>query len=290
MTLFVNLRGIPSGGIVADEAQVLEDGATPIDTADFAARIRGRDMVLATHGFNVGQKSGVNALTIWGEHYGLASPAEYVGVLWPGDSRFLPILDYPVEGAEANRSGRLLAKFLNRWAAGAASLSFVSHSLGARMVLETVRGLERGREVRRMILMAGAIEDDCLVNEYRDAAARVQEITVVASREDWVLQFAFPIGNPIGEIVMRGHPYFNAALGREGPSEPIPLTKRGGAWQIPDRWDIGHLDYLPGERGGPQIPPPVVAVPGPDTPEPVDPTLKEWKSSWSAAVASRQLE
>jgi len=286
MTLFIDLRATPSGGITAEEATVWDDGIRPLSHSDFGSSIRGRDIVLATHGFNVGRASGVAALSRWNGLFQLPGASLFVGVLWPGDSRYLPIVDYPVEGEEAIRSGRLLAGFLNEYAAQAASISLVSHSLGGRMILEALDKLDR--DARRLILMAGAIEDDCLINEYRKAAGKAQEIYILSSKSDWVLEFAFPIGNPIGEIIMHGHPYFKTALGRNGPAQPIPLEQRGGAWQIPDGWDYGHLDYLPGTAIGPRFPPPIDA-PGVGERIPIYPDVDGWKSSWSAGAVSTEV-
>ncbi len=283
MTLFVDLRATPSGGICAAEASLWDDGTAPVTKEEFASRIRGRDVVLATHGFNVGRDAGIAALSRWSELCRLPSAALYVGVLWPGDSRFFPIIDYPFEGDEAIAGGRLLARLLNAEGAGAASLSLASHSLGARTILEALSNLDR--PARRLVLMASAIEDDCLTREYAAAARNAEEIFVLASREDWVLEFAFPIGNPIGQIVMHGHPYFKAALGREGPEEPIALEQRGGAWQIPDGWDYGHLDYLPSHPGAQALQPPI-AAPGPLDPIPEVPPPEGWKPAWSAAALS----
>src|SRR5215831_8299186 len=268
MTLFIDLRATPSGGVCAAEATVWEDGVRLISTEEFIARIQGFNVVLATHGFNVSRGAGIQALACWSALLQL-SPAEvFVGVLWPGDSKFLPVLDYPIEGDEAVKSGRLLANFLNRNAKGAASLSLVSHSLGARRVLEKLDKLDRA--VRRLVLMAAAIEDNCFQSEYQSAVAKAEKIYTLASRKDWVLQFAFPIGNPVGEIVMRGHPYFKSALGRAGPAEPIPLEQCGGSWQIPDGWKYGHGDYLPDNAIAEQIAPPI-QPPGPTLAIPVNP-------------------
>jgi len=179
--------------------------------------------------------------------------------------------------------------YLNRNATRAQSISFASHSLGARIVLETVRGLDTNP--RRVILMAGAIEDDCLVNEYADAAAKTSEIYVLASRSDFVLEWAFPAGNLIGEIIMHGHPYDHTALGRNGSVRPIPSNLHVGAWQIPDVWNYGHLDYLPKDTIGPVFPL-LVAAPGPDTGGPVDqndPASAGWKPAWSAGAVATLL-
>jgi hypothetical protein len=74
--------------------------------------------------------------------------------------------------------------------------------------------------------MAGAINDNCLIEEYQDVPKKVKEISVLASRGDYVLKVAFPcpFGNPLAEIVTRGHPYWQGALGHEGPESPSQLN------------------------------------------------------------------
>jgi hypothetical protein len=286
MTVFIDLRASASGGICAAEASVWDDGTMPLSAAQWAARVRGRDLMLATHGFNVGRQSGIDELSNWSRLMSLPGAALFVGVLWPGDSRYAPIVDYPAEGDEAISAGRVLAKFLNENADAAASLSMVSHSLGARMILEAVSGLQL--PVRRLVLMAGAIEDDCLVNEYQEAAGKAREIYLLASRKDWVLELAFPAGNLVGEIIMHGHPYFRTAIGRAGPARPIALEQRGGVWQIPDAWDYGHLDYLPSGAGASSLPPPA-GPPADSAAVPAVPAFDGWKAAWSAAVVSSEV-
>ena len=82
-------------------------------------------------------------------------------------------------------------------------------------------------KINALLLMAAAIDDNCLVNEYRDAAARVARISVLASQRDEVLKWAFPVGNPLSGIVTRGDPYWHAALGRTGPN-PSGSTRESG--------------------------------------------------------------
>jgi Alpha/beta hydrolase of unknown function (DUF900) len=286
VTLFVDLRATPSGGVCAAEASLWDDGSTPVQQVDFVERLRGRDLVLAAHGFNVSRKDGVDSLTHWNTLMNLPGNFLFAGVLWPGDSRYFPVVDYPFEGDEALASGRLLASFVNRQAAAAASVSLVSHSLGARVVLEALAGIDRG--ARRLIMMAGAIENDCLVKEYQNAAGKADEIYALASRSDDVLKYAFPAGNLVGQIIMHGHPYARTALGRDGPAQPLALPQRGGAWQIPDGWGYGHGDYLRSKAPGRPIDPPV-QPPGPSDPVP-DPSNDNWRPSWSAGAVSTQVE
>lgn len=285
MSLIIDLRQIPSGGFVANEAKLYESedpARKPITVADFVKLVSGKDLVLVTHGFNVSATHGMSSLEKWDLLCGLSSPRMFVGVLWPGDSQFIPILDYPIEVPVAKQSGELLANFLNTHANGATSISMVSHSLGARTILQAVSQLQRRTAV--LILMASAIADDCLAEEYASAARKSDKIHVVASRADWVLWFAFPLGNPVGEILLSGHPYFKTALGRNGPSSFQNIPSSCTHWQIPDQspnWDYGHGDYMPGGSVGPSFPAPL-AVPAEGDPLPRD--TSDWKPAWSAAV------
>ncbi|MEY4748944.1 MAG: hypothetical protein RIQ60_1158 [Pseudomonadota bacterium] len=287
MTLLLDLRALPSGGFVATDVAI-KDAATGarITPAAFQEATTGRHVVLATHGFNVDGIDGRDKLLAWDRLSALPYPRVLVGVLWPGDSRFLPVLDYPIEGAVALDAGRLLARFIDDTLAAAASLSFVSHSLGARTMLEAVLRM-KGR-AQTLILMAGAIEDDCLSREYRAAAAKAVNIHVVASTQDWVLRFAFPIGNPVGELVMHGHPYFRAALGRKGPSRSLPIPVPCERWQLPDDWDYGHRDYMTTSVNSPQIAPPL-RNPAPGDAKPATATADDWKPGWAAGVIATQF-
>jgi hypothetical protein len=290
MPLFIDLRASGKGGIVADTAQAWDDGTLLVSETQFAQRVLGRDVLLAAHGFNVDRQAGIDSLSLWNRRCSLPANGLFVGVLWPGDSRFLPFVDYVYEGSEAISSGKLLAAYLNKNASPAQSLSFFSHSLGARTVLETIRGLNI--KPRRAILMAGAIEDTCLAKEYADAAAKVSKICVVASVSDDVLKWAFPPGNLIGEIVMHGHPYDRTALGRSGPFRPLPPNLNVVAQQIPESWNYGHLDYLAQEAIGPPFAAPLPTLNSND-PIPVnvtDPINAGWKPAWSAASAVTQLQ
>ena len=281
MTLFLDLRATDAGGFPADEVTPRED-FTPISVADIAGRVTGRDVLVGTHGFNVNRTNGIQELSNWEKLLSLKPTDLFVGLLWPGDSRFAPIIDYPIEGPVAIQSGKLLAPFLNQNFTGANSLSFVSHSLGARTVLETIRRLNR--RVRFLTLMAGAIEDDCLSEEYRDAANNIDQISLLASREDEVLELAFPIGNLVESIIAPTHPFFHCAVGRAGARPPFPVVLNKN-WQIPDEWHYGHLNYLPASPVAPRLNP-AVLPPAEGTARPSD----DEKPAWSASFVSGRFE
>ncbi len=289
MTLFVSLRASTRGGIVAAEAHAMDDGVL-VSAPEFASRVEGRNVLLATHGFNVDQEDGVRALSLWSTRLALDGTWLFVGVLWPGDSKYVPILDYPYEGVEAIASGKILAAYLNANATRATGFALASHSLGVRVVLETIRHLDRAPV--KTVLLAPAIENDALAREYHDAAQRVStDLRVIASKRDAVLEYAFPAGNLVGQIIMHGHPYDRTALGRNGPLYPLPGDVHVSAWQIPVGWDYGHLDYLPKQAVGAPIntgssgPGPADAIPVAAAQPGIDP----WKPSWSAGAVSKGI-
>lgn len=282
---FLDLRADAAGGNLASQA-VPWDGGSLMTEAGVAQFVRGRDVLLGVHGFNVNRAKGIDHISHWGELLDVRSNEVLFGVLWPGDSRWLPVLDYPIEGGEAIQSGRMLAEYLNEHFSNAASLSFVSHSLGARVVLETIRGMDR--KTRRLIMMAAAIDDDCLRDEYRDAVAKIDHISLLASRKDKVLAAAFPIGNLIEDLITPTHPFWHAALGRNGPQSPYPQQLHS-PWQLWDSWEFDHGDYFHGcSNPLVKMHPPVDI--GPESAFPPTFWNSDTRPAWAAAFTSTRFE
>jgi hypothetical protein len=302
VTYFIDLRADSAGGnpvanvgdiVVRTDVQPDPNPWIPLLPGLIQA-IQGRDVLLGTHGFNVNRADGISNLSHWNEWLRLGANGFFVGVLWPGDARWIPVIDYPIEGNEAIKSGQLLAEYLAANFTGANSLSFASHSLGARMVLETIQNLSNSFKLRTVTMMAAAIDDTCLSNEYKDAASRMDKISVLASSCDEVLQWAFPVGNPVAGFVTRGDPYWHGALGRYGPNPPDQPSKLCKTPILPDTWDFGHHSYInctgraagPPEESGPFFPPPL-AVPSPGTSPPAN-TLN-WQQAWAAGFVSMRF-
>jgi Alpha/beta hydrolase of unknown function (DUF900) len=302
----LSTRAQSVGGPVASEVTVLDadrPGSTSDLTSELMATIHGRDVFFATHGFEVNQADGTERLGFWLDNLqqslSAASPGTVgpvpIGILWPGDATIPLFVDYIIEGHEAISSGNLLSRFLNKNFTGAVTLSFASHSLGARVVLQTIRGLAPQFSVRRVLMMAGAIDNTCLTDEYKDVFKKISqtaEVSILASVNDDVLAFAFPLGNPLQRIIDLTHPLFRAALGHIGPAAPLPSAPPlQSGWQIPDTFDYGHHNYLPGQvlpdfyKGSLDIPP-ARPLPPDGTPPllAADPDL--WKPAWSAGFAS----
>jgi len=292
---FLSTRAQSVGGPVAPVKILDADRpGCPYDlTAELLAAVHGREVFFGTHGFEVNQAAGTFHLTYWFDNLEIGN-AVPIGILWPGDCIIPICVDYVVEGREAIQSGNLIADFLNTNFTGAASLCFASHSLGARLVLQTIKGLSR--RVRRALFMAGAIDNTCLTGEYNLAAKKIDQISILASTEDDVLDLAYPLGNPLQGIIDRGHPYYRAALGHDGPAQPYPPAPGlQPNWQLPANLNFGHHDYLPGEPLMAEFPLPVdiPADQGPVPPAGTPPQLtdpKQWKPAWSAAFAATRYK
>jgi hypothetical protein len=246
MTLYLNFRTLPVGGGVGGPKPWGGDGvAGPIalkllSDASFAQRAIGKDVLFAVHGFNVNFENGVRSLGQLEAALNLEPSELFVGILWPGDF-WLPVVNYPFEGATSIKCGDMLASYCNKQLTGARSLSFVSHSLGARLVLEAIEGLKQS--ARTVCLTAGAINDDCLTDEYAAATKNSTATSTLASREDLVLQLAFPVGDVIADILNTDHAFGQPALGRGGPAPAAGRTVSPS--QIPDACDYDHGDYFP---------------------------------------------
>lgn len=287
MTRFLDVRVSPGGGPLAKTVAINQwtspnYNGLPLD--QLQSDIRGRHVLIATHGFNVNRQQGIDSLSNWESLLQLVPSSIFVGLLWPGDSVWLHGLAYPGEPKVANETGQLIAPFLDSNFAGAASISFASHSLGARVILETMSKM--ARKLRTCTLMAGAIDDNCLNTEFKATTVKVEEISVLASKKDEVLSAAFPIGNILGGIIAAGHPWWHAALGHTGPTSPWPSSFEA-PFMIPDGWNYGHGNYL-------QIDPthPVIAlpenVPTQGMPEPAG-GATGWQEAFSAAFASTRF-
>ncbi|MBI3568725.1 MAG: alpha/beta hydrolase [Gemmatimonadetes bacterium] len=251
MTLFLNLRTQNVGGSVVDpylldgDATVSPPALRAVNWAEIAPLVEGRNVLFVTHGFNVSYQDGARSLAMLGARLACTDSELFIGVLWPGDW-WLPVVNYPFEGEVAIDCGRRVAAFAARWMAGAQSISLASHSLGARVVLETAERLSQ--PARSLTVTAGAVNHDCLATQYADAASNAVAVSVLASQQDWVLKLAFRIGDPISELLRDDHSPFQPALGYDGPHGALPDSLHG-PWQIPPSANYGHGSYLPPSNG-----------------------------------------
>jgi hypothetical protein len=289
MTQFLDCRLAPVGGELATSVAVCQgasmDNYTGLDMGELLNAIGGQHVLIATHGFNVNRADGIACLSNWESLLRLPESSAFVGLLWPGDSIWAHGLDYPEEPRVADNAGVLIAEFLDTVFAGAASISFASHSLGARVVLSTINNMSL--PVRCVVLMAGAVDDDCLSNEFQAAAAKVGQISLLVSAKDEVLSFAFPAGNFFSGILAAGHPWWHAALGHAGAATPWPSNLQA-PFMIPDNWNYQHGNYLQIDPPPTPVLPIPIGIPPNGSPYPAN-GAPGWSEAFSAAFVSTRF-
>jgi hypothetical protein len=252
MSLYVNLRYGAIGGRLRTEPYLIEgDGrvARPLMAAltdkQAAERVAGRTLVFTVHGFNVSYDGGLRSLARLEEALAPLLPPHFlcVGVLWPGDF-MIPAINYPGEWRDAVNGGKALARYANTKLRGAADFCFLSHSLGGRLALEAVAGLDR--KAARVCLTAAATDNDCLESPYHVSVANSGLLTYLASKKDMVLKLAYPVGDWAGDLFMGDDDdALRGALGRHGAR--WPRTGRPKAWgfTVPDSPKYDHGNYFP---------------------------------------------
>lgn len=226
---------------------------------DFTAATRGQRLLVLLHGYNNSRSFGRTRLARFMEFVAAGGSSEpMLAVLWPGDG-WAKALTYPFEGRDADDTASSLCKWLTTHVDKTARIAFVGHSLGCRVVMNAAQQLFRhggSIQLDRICLMAPAIDNDSLgragVTCYRDATLGSDRVAVLASEEDKVLRFAYPLGD-LAQTILFGERW-GRALGRTGPDEhaanvldqiePVPKAD-------PKR-DIDHGDYLDVEKGSPQ--------------------------------------
>lgn len=253
---FLNLRHAAEGGAVSSGALslVTETGVVPCDHElyFFTQATAGKRLVVLLHGFNVDEPDGLNSL---GSYIQILPPLDdedmILAVLWPGDSKWLGPLCYPFIGSNADDAADALFSWLECNVDASAIFAFVAHSLGSRVTMNAacrlaMPGRLKGR-LERICLMAPAIDNNSLGSKgkhgYRPGTLAADRLAVLASKEDGVLHYAFPLGEFFRHIwSMEGLP---AALGRTGPRETDPevLAKLDPHMAYPGN-DIGHSNYL----------------------------------------------
>jgi hypothetical protein len=244
-TFILDLRSASQGGAVVPARLTLP--APTLDVLQHCA-----DIVFLVHGFNVSRQAGTVELGALAANLPALGAGAAVVVLWPGDSAIGP-LSYPFETNKADDSAVELAKFIADSLPQNPRLSLIGHSLGCRMVMETVRQLWiRDIPVAQVCLMAAAMDNDSLAasEEYREAAMHAGEVCVLYSPADQVLRYAYPLGNLLSAF-LHWNASSDGALGFTGPRAAsggsVPGQVRPVGILGANR--VNHGDYLPGAGG-----------------------------------------
>lgn len=248
MTWFVSFRSQDVGGPVVRSPDVVASEAVEKPTYTLVAplvverAVVNRRVILAIHGFNVSRPKGVRSLSRLEAALAPGADEIFFGVLWPGDW-WAPVINYPAEASDAVAAGQALARFVNEQLRGAESVSLISHSLGGRVLLEALAGLER--PARSVCIGAGAVDNDCLQGQYKTSTSQARRLSVLASERDKVLKLAYPLGDFASDFLWRdnGSPW-RGALGLKGPRTALPNPPVSHR-QIHRDDNYDHGDYFP---------------------------------------------
>jgi len=214
-----------------------------------------RHLLVLVHGFNNAESEVKNKYGRYvdilrpGLEKSRVAPDAVAKLHWPGNTAVgpFPILDfagYPIDVERALQSVGPLVAFLSRLIVTRPPgrlISFVGHSLGCRLILETMRQFgtagAAGAPFAVVSLMAAAVPVVLAEAGQPLAVAPAAARTVLKahSRSDWVLWLAFPAGQFLAWAGGIERAAYEEAIGRNG--DPA-----GFGESLPRKGN-GHGDY-----------------------------------------------
>lgn len=201
---------------LSDDPSTLTPEERGIDVVRDA--VAGKRVLMLVHGYNNEFADVIRAYDLIEDQVKKHMKTRYdlvVGYTWPGgDDRF----DY---FAAKTRSGSLAPRFcenlrqLHSSAKRPRSLDVMTHSMGARLTLESLKLLSTRKVVRNLFLTAAAVDNESIERgeEYFTANSRVRNSFVFHSRNDQVLKFAYSVAE------------WDRALGLNGPEDPADIMQ-----------------------------------------------------------------
>jgi hypothetical protein len=237
--------------------------AVPIDWSDLD-KVDHSHVCFVVHGFNVDRKRGARSGAAISQELGplgslnpslkLTDADLIIPVLWPGDG-FIG-WSYFTAFSQAHKTGEAFAKFLLNPGFDADEVSFISHSLGARVVLRSIdQTLARAKgrpkfRFNKTILAAAAVDTDALdSDEFPHISSQdgPSEIVVLSSMKDSVLRTFFTIGDEIEGAMWDNYDGTGRALGRYGPElSPGSRVRDKTRWyDFQGKANQGHDGYMP---------------------------------------------
>lgn len=253
MIYLLDFRGADVGGPVVP-GRILRMSGLPGPQGNEDDLVLEPTITFLLHGFNVDRQYGQDSLFRLAARLSRTIAGALVMVLWPGD-HWARAISYPFEGNDADDTAAELARFIERVVQPSTKLSFVSHSLGARVVMETLKRLGGFYPVGQVCLMAPAI-DDCSLSDpeaYASLVDATARVAVLASHRDSVLRLAYPIGDLLQAFFFFGKDSSSLALGYHGPKAVEGQSIPAGVYhvQIPDERNSDHSDCIPAEAPSP---------------------------------------
>jgi len=252
-------------------------GAMAVNWRDLPDQRRGH-VRFVVHGFNVDRKrgwrsGGALAQELHGPpdlspQINLSQPDMIIPILWPGDGFIL--WSYFTAFGQSNDTATKFATFLLDPDFDAQEVSFLSHSLGARVVLKTIdRTLEQAKaplkfRFRQALLTAAAVDDTALdAREFKHVSSPEgpDDIVVLSSLKDDVLAKAFTLGDLVEGALWDNYQGSGRALGRFGPAFTAQSAAKSKTrwYAYSSRAGQGHDGYMPQPWEPPATP---AALPG----------------------------
>lgn len=242
------------GGVSPGFLKILPKGPSGIPAEN---KLRGEEAVtFLIHGFNWNREEGARLMGNLADHLKGIKNQALVIVLWPGD-HWAGAINYPFEGQDADETAQNMAFYIWDHISKGVPLSFVTHSLGARVSMEAIKRLRQSADypIKEVCLMAPAIDDFSLAHEevYIENAQRSKRTAVLSSKKDRVLQLAYPAGDLFQAFMYFGKEKVGLALGyhgprrkKKGPQIPAQVFDE----RIPKKNKVGHSDYVPEFKPG----------------------------------------
>ena len=220
-----------------------------------------RHLLVLVHGFNNSESQAEESYEGYIEMLrpGLArsrvAPDAVAKLHWPGNVAIGPfsILDvvgYPWDVEQALRSVGPLGAFLDGLMARGPRgrlISVVGHSLGCRLIVETMNRLRAsvgGTPLAIVSLMAAAVPVALAETgqPLANASTAAKKVLKPHSRSDWVLWLAFPVGQSAASVLGIERDAYIEAMGRNGNPSGFgePLLREGN----------GHSDYWSDKGAG----------------------------------------
>jgi pimeloyl-ACP methyl ester carboxylesterase len=204
--------------------------------SELISAITSTHVVLMIHGYNNTQQQASDSYTNFLAHlsYKRKVNSTLIGIYWPGANWEGPLYYMQALG-QAKRTAPVLASGLMQLAQakGYLEIDIVTHSLGGRLALETIKNILLLRQtspspiiIGKITMMAGAVPVTYLadVNELQASVQAFEATQSLYSLKDTVLEFAFPAGETAA-----GEGFLPIALGRKqwsGGSQFLPLMNQ----------------------------------------------------------------
>lgn len=215
------------------------------------------DLVIFVHGFNNDEAKALLSFDrckdVLQRQYGVPHTAfedRAVMFYWPGDQsphRPVSTLGYFRQVSKALKVGRRLAAFLNNHAQSVPrlKLTFIAHSLGCRVVLETASKLRHcaNIELAAAYLLAAAVPVSLCQPDadghgaYPSRATNVE--IAIYSEADTALRHWFPIG----QTLARDGGFMPEAVGRYGRPRDERRDSSAQRWTHTVKTVLGHGEY-----------------------------------------------